>query len=254
MVVISERSIENLLAEVAPRVERLTGWDTNLANLKVKIIKRNQLWEQGLKPKYDHLGVETEAKTDKGKNALALSKALMPYIILGLYEPLTGTMLVLPDNVRFGTNESGLAVTLGHELVHRCQFTNNHQFANMYPALVKRMVGANAFDEDGDEDKNARKYLQAYMTLVEGDAKFVEGQLNKMFYQDAKNKTAHASNFIGLVLFLSTLGDSDGGLVKKLKQYTKGNKIVKAIYQSEGRQGVNKLYRMNERSLYGAFG
>lgn len=254
MVVVSERLIERLIEDVAPKVERLTGWDTRLDDLSVKLVKRDQIWEHGMKPKYDFLGIDTEAKTEKGKKALEMIRVLMPYVMLGQYEPLTGTMLIVPDNVRFGTNESGLAVTLGHELVHRCQFTNNPRFAEMYPAMVKRITGSRVFDEDEHEDKGIKKYLQAYMTLTEGDASHVEAQLKKMFYQDAKNKTSHFSNFVGLVLFLHSLGNGEAGFIQKLKQYEQGKKIVGRVYETEGRNGVNRLYDLDARGLYQKFG
>ncbi|MBI4148265.1 hypothetical protein HY490_03155 [Candidatus Woesearchaeota archaeon] len=254
MVVVSERSIERLLIDVAPKVERLTGWKTHLDALTVKLVRRDQVWEHGIKPKYNILGIDTEAKTEKGKKDLGMIKVLMPYVLGGLYEPLTGTMLIVPDNVRFGTNESGLTVTLGHELVHRCQFTNHPRWAEMYPTLVRKITGSSAFDDDEHEDKSYMKYLQAYMTLAEGDASHVETQLKKMFYQDAKNKTAHVSNFIGLLLFLHSLGNAEDGFIKKLKQYEQGERIVGRVYETEGRKGVNELYNLDAGGLYQKFG
>lgn len=180
-------------------------------------------------------------------------KLFLPYLVLGQYDPLMGRMLVIPDNLRFGTNASGLTIILGHELVHRCQFINNPRFARLYSHLVKKVTGSNAFDEDSLEDKNMKPYLQAYMTLVEGDASFVEQQLNKMFYQDAKNKTSGFSNFLGLLLALTSIGNGDKGFLDKLKQYAKGKKIVKSIYEFNGREGVNSLYNLNELELRRVF-
>jgi hypothetical protein len=254
MVIVSEKSVKRMIEDVAPKVERLTGWDTNLDDLEVRIIGRDQYWEHGILSKYNHLGINTEAKTAKGKKSTETMKALMPFLVLGQYEPLSGRMFVIPDNLRFGTNESGLTATIGHELVHRCQFVNNPRFANLYSQLVRRSTGDNAFDEDPSGDKRVKPYLQAYMTLVEGDATFTEEQLKKMFYQDAKNKTSHMSNFLGLVLALSSIGNGDKGFMQKLKQYEQGKKKVRAVYERGGRGEVNALYNLEELGLRRVFG
>ncbi|HLC56834.1 MAG TPA: hypothetical protein VJJ23_06360 [Candidatus Nanoarchaeia archaeon] len=39
MVVISERSVRRIIEDVAPKVERLTGWNPHLNDLEVRIIK-----------------------------------------------------------------------------------------------------------------------------------------------------------------------------------------------------------------------
>ncbi len=254
MVVVSKKSIEKLIEDVAPKVEKLTGWDTHVDDLCVELVGRDQIWEHGIKPKYEFLGIDIEPKTQKGKSTIKMIKLITPYLLLGQYEPLTKAMLIIPDNLRFGTNESGLAITIGHELVHRCQFANNLPFAKLYSTLVKKTTGSNAFDEDPDEDKSYEKYLQAYMTLTEGDASHVEDQLKKMFYQDAENKSAHSSNFIGLMLLIASLGDKNSGFMQKLKQYEEGKKIVSKIYEQEGRLRVNKLYNLGTKELYNTFG
>jgi hypothetical protein len=249
MVIVSEKSVRKMIEDVAPKVTRLTGWNPRLDDLEVRIISRDQYWEEGIMAKYPQLGIDTETKTEKGKKAVQSMKATMPYLVLGQYEPMTGRMLVIPDNLRLGTNESGLTVVLGHELVHRCQFINNPRFTRLYSTLVKKSTGNNAFDEDELEDKRVEPYLQAYMTLVEGDASFVGDQLKKMFYQDAKNKSSMLSNVLGLAILLASLGSGDKGFIQKLKQYGVGKKKVKSIYEREGRPGVNALYDLDELGL-----
>ena len=112
MVIISERYVQRLIEDVAPKVERLTGWDTHLDDLTVRIVRRDQVWDQGIKPKYDILGIDVEPTTEEGKKALGWLKFVMPYLMLAQYDPMTNTLMIIPDNVRFGTNESGLAIIL----------------------------------------------------------------------------------------------------------------------------------------------
>ena len=253
MVVISERSVEQMIEEVAPRVTYLTGWDPHLDTLNVKLIERKQHWEYVTKAMYEALGIDAEPKTEKGKSALSATRFLTPLLLIAQYEPVTGTMIVIPDNIRLGTNESGLVKTLGHELVHRCQFINNPHFASMYGDFIKRKEGTIAFDIDGHEEKGVMKYLESYMTLVEGDASFVEEQLKKMFYQDAQNKTSWLCNFLGIGLLVTGGLNGKNPLMRKAKQYVDGKKKVKREYLKGGRESVNGLYEMDEEELYRIF-
>lgn len=268
MVVISEKSIERMMEEVAPKVKRLTTWDPHLEDLKVRIIRRDQYFESVFRQTYDHLGIDMEAKTAQGKKSVIAAKMILPYIILAQYEAFSGTMYILPDNLRFGTNESGVSTLLGHELVHRCQFANNPNIKEMYASLVRRVTGTNVFDEDKAEDKNAKKYLQSFMTLIEGDASFVQDQLKKMFYQDANNKTSRISSLVALALLVSSIGNGENSFLQKMKQYSRGKKIVERLYHSNfpnnnffidnltlptGRTRVNALYQSDEKELYELF-
>ncbi|MEI7718254.1 MAG: hypothetical protein WCI72_00170 [archaeon] len=264
MVVISERSVKRIIEDVASKVERLTGWDPQLDTLSVKLVDRDQLWEHATKPRYERLGIDTGADTPAGKKARLITKHVMSYFILGQYEMTTDTLLIIPANLGFGTNESGLATILGHELTHRCQFKCNPKFARLYPSLVKKVTGSKAFEEDPQEDESYMKYLQAYMTLVEGDATHVQDQLKKMFFQDAESKSASASEFLGLIPILYNMRDTGavdsasrggcGGLGQKMKQYSEGKKIVGRIYEREGREAVNQLYNLSIKQLLSRFG
>lgn len=82
MVIVSEKSIRRIVEDVAPRVQKLTGWDLQMDSLEVRIISRSQYWEQGITPAYSGLGIEIEAKTEKGKKAVQMGKFFMSYLIL----------------------------------------------------------------------------------------------------------------------------------------------------------------------------
>lgn len=138
MVVISENLISKLIEEVAPKVERLTGWKTHLDSLKVKLVRRDQVCELGVMPKYYFLGINTIPQTEKGRAALTSIRLFASYMAVGLYEPITETILIMPDNFGCQTNESGLVCKLGHELAHRCQFVNNPKFKDLYLDLIKK--------------------------------------------------------------------------------------------------------------------
>jgi len=252
MVVISERSVEKLVRDVVPKVAMLTNWSYDLGELKIRIINRSQLWEHGFKPKYDYLGISTETKTDSGKQTLSMYKNIFSFFTAALYEPSCDTLFVVANNARFDTNESGLTVLLGHELVHRGQFTQNPQFTKQYFSLVKKQYGSLAFEEDEHEDKSFGKYLQSLMTIVEGDASFVESQLKKMYYQDASYKCAGIALWVSSAVLLASLanGDSKSGLLGKLSQYTAGEKIIKRVYEDSGRKLVNCIYKKDFQRIH----
>lgn len=253
MVIVSEKSIHRMLKDVAPRVERLTGWDLQMNDLTVKIIPRDFFFEQGIKPTYEGLGIDIKAKSEEGKQSVKFMRSIMPYIIMGLYEPMTGSLLICPENYALGTNESGLATLVGHELTHRGQFLQP-RYKEMYLDLVRRSTGINAFDEDKYEEEGASDLINALMTLAEGDATFVQDQLKSMFYQDAENRYSGMVSLIGTAVGIISLLDDEGGLMKKMKQYSKGKEIVSALYKAGGREAVNRQYALSETGMMGRFG
>jgi hypothetical protein len=252
MSIISEYTVERIIQDVAPKVQALTGWDPHLEDLKIQLIRRDQLWEYSTLPRYKALNIDTVPRTSEGKASMKISQKIMPYLALAMYEPLTGTILIMPENFGAGTTDSGLAITIGHELVHRGQWTNNPDYSKKYPTIIRKSVGSNAFDTDADEDPSYEKFAQAYMSLAEGDATFVQEQLKKLYYPDAKSKSG---SLVGLltILLMHSAGGSTNGLLKKMKQYIEGKKIVQATYKLRGREGVNALYSLDMKGLQEKF-
>ncbi len=251
MVIISEKSVERMLNDVAPKVEKLTGWDPVLSSLNVKIVPRKKYVKYCIDPLFNGMGIDTVPKTKDGKTGLFIVKNILPFIVMGQYEPITQTLIVMGDNFVYSANESGLTAILGHELVHRCQYINNPEFADVYCSLSRRMHGKNAYDIDGDEDPRAKKYVQSLMTLLEGDASFVQEQLKKIYYQNAENKTSGLTKLFGVLFAFVCIA---GGSMDKFKQYSKGKNIVENYYKRKGRQAVNDLYNLDENGLHGVFG
>jgi hypothetical protein len=264
MVIVSEKSIEKMIYDVAPKIEELSGWKPQLDGLNVKLIPRELFWEEAIKPKYASLGINTDPRTKEGEISLKMLKHMMPLLVLGVYEPSNRTLFVLPDNMSFGTNESGVVLTVGHELFHGCQFDNNPYFKEELDRLTVQVTGRDAFDKDDYEttDKRVMKKLTAMMTIVEGDATFVQNQLKGMYYQDAVTRAGDLGNILTYLHAFKMMnlskedieelkGSNEGekkekneneGLMGKMMQYTKGEKLVKATYNRLGRSGVNELY------------
>jgi hypothetical protein len=270
MVIVSEKSIEKMIYDVAPKIEELSSWKPKLDGLTVKLIPRELFWEEAIKPKYANLGINTTPRTKEGEISLKMLQHMMPLLVLGVYEPSNRTLFILPDNMSLGTNESGVALTVGHELFHGCQFDNNPYFTNEINSLTKQVTGCDAFDKDQyeTEDKRVMKKLTAMMTLVEGDATFVQNQLKGMYFQDAVTRAGDLGNILSYLHAFKMMnlskedvaelkGSNDGekkeeggGLMDKMKQYTVGEKLVKSVYKKFGRSGVNDMYSpMNVQML-----
>lgn len=243
MVIISEKSVEKIVSDVAPKVERLTGWSCHLESLILKLVNRNQVFEHAIEPTYMALGIDTKPRSLRERLSLQLLKYAVSIFPLGIYEPATGTIIIVPDNFSPKTNESGLATAIGHELVHRCQSLNNPEFAENFFKTMKKMIGPGLFSDD-EPDARFVEYMRAYMTLEEGDASFVQEQLEKIYYQNAYAST-HASNrFFGGIASLFV-----GELKQKLRQYTVGKSFVQRIAKKSGRTGVNALYSLHPQKL-----
>jgi len=246
------KSIEKLVEEAGIKIKQLTCWDPHLDSLKLKVIKREELFKEKSK-EYEYAGISTKPHTLKGKFMAQLEKSFYPSIMAAQYLPFNETILVIPQNFAY-SNESGLATILGHEIVHRCQAVNNPKFIETYEYIFKEFIGGSAFDKNNSKiAKKIKKYTQTFMMLVEGDASFVEGQMKKIFYTDAKIIQSQESILIGLLYLLFSLGMGDISIIKKGMQYGKGREIVGNIYEKEGRKGVNDLYNLTLGELYDKF-
>ncbi len=243
MVIISEKSVEKIIIDVTPKVEKLTGWSCHLESLVLKLVNHSQVFEQAIEPTYASIGIDTKPRTRGERISYHLLKYVVSAFPLGIYEPATGTIIIVPDNFAAKTNESGLATVIGHELMHRCQYINNPGFAENFFKLMKKMIGSRLFSND-KPDANFGGYIRAYMTLEEGDASFVQEQLEKTYYQNAQASTHQTNMILGGIASLFVME-----LRKKLCQYTVGKAFVEKIAKKSGREGINKLYSLHPKKL-----
>ncbi len=236
--IVSEASIEKILYDVAPKVEWLTEWNCSLKNLTIKIIKPNQVFAQVIMPKYKELNIDITSKTLQDKFSSWINTYLVSRIVIGVYEPATKSIVVVPNNLSASTNESGFATALGHEMVHRCQFLYNPKFVKEYNKLIKKTADPHVNND------NAKDTIQLYMTLIEGEASFVENQLRQMYYQNATIAPRLSSLFLGLT---GALCFKD--FRKKAAQYIRGRIMVGKEYKVRGRKGVSALYSLNPKKI-----
>ena len=249
MLPIDNRLINNSIRSVAPKVHHLTQMDPHIESLRITPIKRRDYFAEVILPKFEGLDMETSAYTENGKRSVQFMKNILPFMVIAEYDPINHKMFIIPDNLGWGTNETGLTTILGHELVHRCQFLDNPHFLDTYKFLVKKVFGSNAFDIDADEDKSYSDFIQPFMTLVEGDATFVQEQLKNEFYQGAKYNTSGLVNILGVAIGLSSLVTNKRGLMKIVMQYQKGKEIISCIYNESGRGAINRLYQLDYKQI-----
>ncbi len=273
---ISEKSIEGIVLDVAPKVQRLTGWDCGLETLGVRLIRKDQLWDYVIKPAVERKKFDYKPRNALEKLALEAFKAMSSRFPLGLYEPDVGRLYLIPENLN-ELSKSGVSVIVGHELVHRCQHVGNPAFFDTLTELSRELVAeVNKYKAERDRlygtkiremarnilkgpkkfsdsvlkestailESDAGKKIQSLMTLVEGDASFVQHQLNRMFYQNAE-RLRPSTNAV-LLRFSSEFSPV---IRLKLEQYTLGSGFVKEVYKREGRESVNRLYKLDKESL-----
>src|SRR3989344_2710734 len=140
---VSEKFIEKLIQEVAPRVEELTGWDCYLADLNVDLVSSNeQFWERNSKRFSDILGISSKPETPAGKKKLQEDKDHFQGVA-ATYEWLSGTITLSPYFFILYSYRGvdAMAVALGHELTHRCQYENNPDFYEKEIDLFKKVHG-----------------------------------------------------------------------------------------------------------------
>lgn len=250
MVNINQKLIDGLVERVASKVEETTRWNLNLSDLEIKIIKRNQVWEEGTKKIYSAAGVDTEPKTDDGKNIARIRKILNAYGTLCQYEVLTDTLHIVPQNFGGGTNEDALSIFLAHELTHYGQFSNYPNLKKRYFDLIKKMYpNNNAFDPNEYENERSEQDFETFMRLIEGDAVLVQELLNKSFYRDSKFSASLLARTFDL--FFKLQKNKERKIMSQ--RYLVGNTIVKNLYNSKGREGINSLYRLSNEQLFNKF-
>jgi hypothetical protein len=171
---IDDELVRYCLAEVAPLVERLTGWSNLLEGLKVEVAPslaptmiREPLIGAGKDP------------TDLAAKMTAFVTDLMqgPGAGCALYDAHTHTV-IFNSSILEQVNLEGLKVMCGHELVHVGQFKYTPGLREYNLAHLRGMI-AGAATETPEE--STRK--MAYMTELEGYAKYIESDfLQDRFY------------------------------------------------------------------------
>jgi hypothetical protein len=214
--------VRRVVSDVAPLVAHLTGWHLNTDGLDIRVIPRDQGYEEIVVAGLRHAGLHV----DLGRPRTALER-LDEYVleesILAAYQPGSHELIVVRENVD-DSNLDGLRLVVSHELVHFGQHCR-------YPFLFQRVCqtircAAVMGLSDGVADPEAAQRelgrIQEIMTLLESHAAFVEQSVKRLYLPRAEVK----SHFnIATVLF-QMLG------AQKICQYTEGVPRVAAAVEA----------------------
>ena len=224
----TDTSLHDVIAEVGPLVEGITGWELGLAEVGCRLIPRGRAFEEVLLGRLQGMGVATQALGQSG-----LATRLLEYLIEGnvqaAYDPGRGELLVIHENVD-DSNPDGLRVIVAHELVHRGQHLHHAELFSR----VDRMMGEylNRVLERGIGIRDTMRVvneMQPLMTLLESHAFYVQESLRASHYSAARIE----SHFSLPALLFRLFG------ARKLAQYTDG---FDAVAEATERGAVNELY------------
>jgi len=172
---------------LAPQIKALTGIEPDLGSLDVRLIKREEYWEQAVEPGMRFLGIDTIPRSEKARGTIAMLNRIQSKEICGMYEPRLKQYFFVPENLT-DINEDGLAVVIGHELTHGTQFLATPEFCSVLQEMTKLTIGDYYFERDQAEVPGATACLEEMMTLIEGYAVFYQDALHQLYYMNAEFK------------------------------------------------------------------
>lgn len=219
--------IGKLIYQVAPLVQRETGWDLQLSTLNWEVLPQELGYENIVLGRLRGAGVPV----NEGPRPLAerLVEYALEAAILAAYDPNTAMIMVVRENVD-DSNLDGLTIILAHELVHRGQHINHPDlFVRLDDAIRSIYADLNQDAFDLQQGKKKIDSIQVVMTIIESHAAFVQHKVMREFYPNAKIE----NHFNLFNLFSQILGSS------KTEQYTYG---LPRIADAASRGMMDQLY------------
>jgi len=212
--------ISQLITEIAPLVEKETGWNLKIESLTWRIIPRDQAFEELIMASMDDLG--KTLPTDRGW-AERMLEQMVEANVLAAYDPNRELLLVVEENVD-DSNLNGLRGILAHELTHRAQHMQHGVMFERVDNLAKRIL-ANTWQSDADAGEVSRLYeqIQPVMTTLESHAAFVQGRLTNLHFPGAQIESHFNLASIIFRLFAGA----------KTSQYTQGLPAVTDAYLND---------------------
>ena len=178
--------ISSLVSEVGPLVSSITGWDLQLAGLKTVVVPKEQGYEAIVEGRLSALGIPVRAERDIIDRTV---EYLVENNVLAAYEPLTGELVVVRENVD-DSNREGLMLVLAHELVHRGQHIHHPQiFEHVNRILLAVFNEMNTGQADISRMMAYFEEVKPLMTLIESHASYVQGVLLQMYFPQARIET-----------------------------------------------------------------
>ena len=240
---ITQSLVEDLVAEVAPKVEELTEWSAYLESLSIEALGWEKAWHEIFIPELESRGIDTIPKTLAGKRRKYVFKETLFQGAVGFHMESTGNIYIINDNFP-KINKDQLAPMVGHELVHRCQFKNNQKFSELCHYFSKEYKGENYFDQDLSEDYNDLVFRN-FMRLQEGHATFVQIELQKDYPPSELYLPKSIENALMDVQRLNP--DNMGTYIAELFDvYQSGERIIRNVFHQGGNDAIKELYKRDK--------
>mgnify|MGYP001085872217 CR=1 FL=1 len=221
--------IQIVVQEMSPLVERLTGWSLQLATLRQRVLPKERGYEEILLSRMQAAGVNVE--DDSPRNIMErLAEYMLEETVLAAYEPGSGEILVIRENVD-DSNLDGLRLVVAHELVHRGQHVNHREiFAQVDQST--RSVCQMALDSDSARVMALEhlQRIQPAMTMLESHAMYVQNTIKRLYLP----KAVIESHFNLAVMLMRLLA------APKAAQYTGA---VPAVARAARNGTLEDLYR-----------
>jgi hypothetical protein len=185
---ITDQLIQKVIVEVAPLVSNVTGWDLRLADLRSRVVPRDQGYEAILLGRLYQAGLQ-----DLQELMPDLLEKMIEYLIeqnaLAAYMPGAGEILVIRENVD-ESNLAGLKLILCHELVHRGQHLFHPELFARTDALLREAVGdMHGEAVDLQRSRQIAEELRPIMSLIESHAAYVQQLVKLAYFPDARIET-----------------------------------------------------------------
>jgi hypothetical protein len=216
-----------IIEEVAPHVERLTGWDVLSGQLGLLIIPKERAFEEIALGRLERIGVPVSSLPAATNVVERVMSYVLRSAILAAYDPTLDSIFIVRDNVD-EANLDGLKVILGHELVHRGQAKRYPAHLAFVDATVREMMMRPKGLLDLWQKTND---VNRIMTLIEGHATWVHEQLQRI-YPNARIRRHHFSILTALLRIVAAA---------KVHQYTAGKRLVA---QAGDPASIEELYRV----------
>ncbi len=217
---INNEMVAYCLAEVAPLIEKFTGWHNLLDGLKVEVV--DNLAPIMLREIFVGLG------KDANSTETAFSNFFSNYSQgaeagCALYDPHIHT-IAINKSIMEQVGIDALKVICGHELVHvgQMKYTLGLKAYNLHHL---RSLGANP--ETIDIEKAQAQ--GSYITELEGYAQYIQVDFLQKYYYRMVNLTYHASTFEKIMqgFIASSKGGSKAEVEAKTQQSVQGLEIYR---------------------------
>lgn len=225
---VAEGQVRRLIADVAPLVSHLTGWNLRTGDLGARVLAKAGSNEEIVRRRLKSAGIAPPPRQAGGFYE-RLMERLVEESILAAYDHGGQEILVVRENVE-GADLDGLRLVLAHELVHRGQHVRHRDLFDRADALLRAIYLAAGPDGAAADGAGAPVApLEAIMTLLESHARYVEEEVKRLYLPRATLR----SGFDMMVFLLQALAPGKG------RQYTDG---LPAVAAAAGNGTVDSLY------------